>query len=202
VVSVDGRPLVPSSFAHPPDAKGDNIMVASGQSYVGSRRGDPMRRRHLLFGLLAVATMGGARAEPSKKAYRIAIAAPAEVSEASNPVAQAFLNELRRLGYVEGDNLSIERFSGEGRATHYPDLAQDIVRRKPDVIFAVPHSSPSISRQQQPQFRLSAPSAIRSSRALSLAWRDLAAISPGSPSILGRSSGTSESNCSGRWCRI
>jgi putative tryptophan/tyrosine transport system substrate-binding protein len=95
-----------------------------------------MRRRHLLFGLLAVATMGGARAEPSKKAYRIAIAAPAEVSEASNPVAQAFLNELRRLGYVEGDNLSIERFSGEGRATHYPDLAQDIVRRKPDVIFS------------------------------------------------------------------
>jgi putative tryptophan/tyrosine transport system substrate-binding protein len=95
-----------------------------------------MRRRHLLFGLLTVATMGGARAEPSKKAYRIAIAAPAEVSEASNPVAQAFLNELRRLGYVEGDNLSIERFSGEGRAKHYPDLAQDIVRRKPDVIFS------------------------------------------------------------------
>jgi putative tryptophan/tyrosine transport system substrate-binding protein len=64
------------------------------------------------------------------------MAAPAGVSEASNPIIQAFLNELRRLGYVEGDNLSIERFSGEGRATHFPDLAQDVVRRKPDVIFS------------------------------------------------------------------
>jgi putative tryptophan/tyrosine transport system substrate-binding protein len=96
-----------------------------------------MRRRNLLLGLLAVATMGGARAEQSKKAYRIAIAAPAGVSEANSPVSQAFFNELRRLGYVEGDNLLIERFSGEGRAAHFPDLVQDVVRRKPDVIFSL-----------------------------------------------------------------
>src|SRR5262249_21688756 len=36
----------------------------------------------------------------------------------------------------EGDNLLIERFSGEGRAAHFPDLAQEVVRRKPDVIMA------------------------------------------------------------------
>ena len=47
-----------------------------------------------------------------------------------------FFNELRRLGYVEGDNLLIERFSGEGRAAHFPDLAQEVVRRKPDVIIS------------------------------------------------------------------
>ena len=45
-------------------------------------------------------------------------------------------NELRRLGYVEGDNLLVERFSGEGRAAYFPDLAQDVVRRKPDVIIS------------------------------------------------------------------
>src|SRR5262249_54922593 len=98
--------------------------------HVGSRRGDPMRRRNLLFGLLAVTTMGGARAEQSRKAYRIAIAAPAgPVGSVDPTVGQAFINELRRLGYVEGDNFLIERFSGEGRAAYFPDLAQDVVRR-------------------------------------------------------------------------
>jgi len=96
-----------------------------------------MRRRNLLFGLLAVTTMGGARAEQSRKAYRIAIAAPAgPVGSVDPTVGQAFINELRRLEYVEGDNFLIERFSGEGRAAYFPDLAQDVVRRKPDVIIS------------------------------------------------------------------
>jgi ABC-type uncharacterized transport system substrate-binding protein len=99
-----------------------------------------MRRRNLLFGLLAVATMGGARAEQSRKAYRIAIAHPAasvtRMTEAGSPIFQALFKELHRLGYVEGDNLLIERFSGEGRGAHFPDLAQDVVRRKPDVIIS------------------------------------------------------------------
>src|SRR5215467_8253749 len=96
-----------------------------------------MRRRNLLFGLLAVATSRSARAEQSRKANRIAIAVPAgRVGSVNSAVGQAFINELRRLGYVEGDNLLIERFSGEGRAVHFPDLAQDVVRRKPDVIIS------------------------------------------------------------------
>ena len=49
---------------------------------------------------------------------------------------KAFFNELRRLGYVEGANLFIERYSGEGRAAHYADLARDVVSRNPDVIIA------------------------------------------------------------------
>ena len=100
-----------------------------------------MRRRNLLFGLLAVATLRSARAEQSRKANRIAIALPAQpvtiISEAGVVSSfRAFFNELRRLGYVEGDNLLIERFSGEGRAFRYPDLAQDVVSRKPDVIIS------------------------------------------------------------------
>jgi putative tryptophan/tyrosine transport system substrate-binding protein len=51
-------------------------------------------------------------------------------------VTSAIFKELRRLGYVEGQNLLIERFSGEGRAAHYLDLARDVVRRKPDVIIS------------------------------------------------------------------
>ena len=70
-----------------------------------------MRRRNLLFGLLAVTTMGGARAEQSRKAYRIAIAAPAgPVGSVDPTVGQAFINELRRLEYVEGDNFLLSDF--------------------------------------------------------------------------------------------
>jgi ABC transporter substrate binding protein len=49
----------------------------------------------------------------------------------------AIFTELRRLGYVEGKNILIERYSGEGRAPHYPDLARDVVRRNPDLIIAI-----------------------------------------------------------------
>jgi putative tryptophan/tyrosine transport system substrate-binding protein len=49
----------------------------------------------------------------------------------------AIFEELIRLGYVEGRNLLIERYSGEGRAAHYPDLARQIVSRNPDLIIAI-----------------------------------------------------------------
>jgi putative tryptophan/tyrosine transport system substrate-binding protein len=41
------------------------------------------------------------------------------------------------LGYVEGRNLLIERYSGEGRAAHYPELARNVVTRNPYLIIAV-----------------------------------------------------------------
>jgi putative ABC transport system substrate-binding protein len=42
--------------------------------------------------------------------------------------------ELRRLGYVEGDNLLIERYSAEGHHERYAALAREIVSGSPDVI--------------------------------------------------------------------
>jgi putative ABC transport system substrate-binding protein len=47
---------------------------------------------------------------------------------------RAFFRELRRLGYIEGENLIIERYSAEGHHERYADLARQIVTRKPDVI--------------------------------------------------------------------
>ena len=101
-----------------------------------------MRRRNLIFGLLAVATIGSARAEQSAKARRIAIVAPSfpvgKMTETSgDPLFRAVFNELRRLGYIEGQSLLIERYSGEGRASHYADLARDVVSRNPDVIITI-----------------------------------------------------------------
>jgi putative tryptophan/tyrosine transport system substrate-binding protein len=47
-----------------------------------------------------------------------------------------FLEELRRLGFVEGQNLVIERYSAEGRTDQFSELARDVVRSNPDLIFA------------------------------------------------------------------
>jgi putative tryptophan/tyrosine transport system substrate-binding protein len=47
---------------------------------------------------------------------------------------RAFFGELRRLGYVEGENLIIDRYSAEGRHERYAEVAREIVSRNPDVI--------------------------------------------------------------------
>ena len=49
-------------------------------------------------------------------------------------MACVFRRKLRRLGYVEGINLIIERYSAEGHHERYADMAQEIVARNPDVI--------------------------------------------------------------------
>ena len=102
-----------------------------------------MRRRDFIAGLMFAATMGRARAQQTGKVYRIAFAHPtAPVTDLTQTsrgslVTPAILEELTRLGYVEGRNLLIERYSGEGRAAHYPDLARQIVSRNPDLIIAI-----------------------------------------------------------------
>src|SRR5215472_13280137 len=87
--------------------------------------------------------MSTAQSQQTRKVYRIAIAHPSapatDLTEKSRGslVTPVILEELRRLEYVEGQNLLIERYSGEGCAGHYPDLARDVVRRNPDVIIAM-----------------------------------------------------------------
>jgi len=101
-----------------------------------------MRRRFFVAGLLLAAAMRRARAQRTARVYRIAFVDPvtpaAELNETSardDPLLPSFFRELRRLGYVEGHNLLIEPFSGEGHVDHFADLARDVVRRHPDLIF-------------------------------------------------------------------
>jgi putative ABC transport system substrate-binding protein len=48
---------------------------------------------------------------------------------------KGLFGELRRLGYIEGQNLIVERYSGEGKTAHYAELASEVVRQQPDVIL-------------------------------------------------------------------
>jgi putative ABC transport system substrate-binding protein len=103
-----------------------------------------IRRREFISALLggaAVAWPLTAWAQQPAKVHRIAFISAAvpvtEITEISRLRSyRAFFQELRRLGYVEGRNLIVERYSGQGRTEHYAELARDVVRSKPDVILA------------------------------------------------------------------
>src|SRR6516164_6459506 len=109
--------------------------------------GGAMKRREFFglpfdtVGLPATISRAAWAVEPHKM-YRIVMLHP------SHPVSdltengphkhyREFFHELRRLGYIEGKNLVVERFSGEGRLDHYPELAREAAARNPNVIFAV-----------------------------------------------------------------
>lgn len=53
----------------------------------------------------------------------------------SNDIYPGFFRELRNLGYVEGQNLIIERRSAEGKPDRYGEIANDLVGHKVEVIF-------------------------------------------------------------------
>ena len=98
-----------------------------------------MRRRDFTIGLLVAAAFQNVRAQEAMQRHRIAIIASRPVAlmeDARDPLFGAFFGELRRLGDVEGQNLTVERYSGGGRPAGYPDLAREVVSRTPEVIVA------------------------------------------------------------------
>ena len=75
----------------------------------------------------------GAKAQASRRVVRVGIAAAtAPVSELvgpepANPAMRAFVRGLRALGYVEGQNLILERRSAEGRPARFGDIVAELV---------------------------------------------------------------------------
>jgi putative ABC transport system substrate-binding protein len=103
-----------------------------------------VRRRDFMaqLGGAAIAWPLAARAQQPAKVHRIAIVSPAvpvaEISGTSDlPDVRAFFKELRRLGYVEGQNLIVELYSAEGHWERVSELAREVVRTKPDLILTV-----------------------------------------------------------------
>ncbi|HEV2549201.1 MAG TPA: ABC transporter substrate-binding protein [Stellaceae bacterium] len=101
-----------------------------------------MRRREFLWLLGCGVAAGWPRwlsAQQASKIYRVAIVSPStpvsEITE-TNVVYGAFFGELRRLGYVEGQNLAVDRYSGEGRLEHYREVVSAVIRSNPDAVFA------------------------------------------------------------------
>ncbi len=103
-----------------------------------------MERRNFLVmisgGLLAAPLAAEAQ---TPKVYRVAlIFTTSPVSEMAgpepvHPLAKAFVHGLRALGYVEGQNLILERRSAEGRFERFGDIVAELVRLKADVIVTI-----------------------------------------------------------------
>jgi len=50
---------------------------------------------------------------------------------------RAYFQELNRLGYIEGKNLVVERYSALGRQESYEEIARAIVSSRPDLILSL-----------------------------------------------------------------
>jgi putative tryptophan/tyrosine transport system substrate-binding protein len=82
-----------------------------------------------------------ARAQQPAKMKRVAMINPAlkpdEMRIGGDPISTIMFEEIKRLGYVEGVNLTVDRYSAEGRFDRFPEIAHEVVATRPDVIFAL-----------------------------------------------------------------
>jgi putative ABC transport system substrate-binding protein len=142
------RPLQPRrSGQNPAPLERDLLHISRGlvwYRFPGVRKGQKgswMRRRDFITVLGTAATWPlAARAQQPSKMKRIAFIHPAaKVSEVgvSGQPSYAFFEELNRIGYIEGQNLGIERYGGEGQTERYAELVRNVVNTHPDVIVTL-----------------------------------------------------------------
>ena len=99
-----------------------------------------MRRREVIaFIGVAIAASPSALAQRGSKQLRIALVhsgiRAADLTESAGPFwVRRFLEELRRLGYVEGENVVVQRYSAEGHQDRFASLAREVVTSEPDLI--------------------------------------------------------------------
>jgi putative ABC transport system substrate-binding protein len=98
-----------------------------------------MRRREFIGGFVGSSVLlpRVSRAQLSSRPRRIAIVAPSLPTEEvrTNPPTRAFLDELARLGFAEGQNLVVDCYSGGGHMDSYPELARTVVSNNPEAIL-------------------------------------------------------------------
>ncbi len=102
-------------------------------------RGDPVVKVGLPLVVLVILAMLGAilpvSAQQPGRMYRVGLLNPNSPTIAAKYV-QAFQDELRRLGYAEGNNLVLERRYADGQAIRLKGLANELAQQKIDVFFA------------------------------------------------------------------
>jgi putative tryptophan/tyrosine transport system substrate-binding protein len=85
----------------------------------------------LVLGAVIWALSFPAEAQPTKKIPRIGY-----LTDVGSAPAEAFVQGLRDLGYVEGRNVIFEFRTTGGKSGRYPELAEELVQAKVNVIVA------------------------------------------------------------------
>jgi len=88
------------------------------------------RRQFLIVVSALLAAPFATKAQRAGRVYRIGFVSMSP----PGPRSVAFLQGLRELGYVEGQNISIEMRFAEGRPESLPGLVEDVMRTKVDVL--------------------------------------------------------------------
>jgi putative tryptophan/tyrosine transport system substrate-binding protein len=89
-----------------------------------------------LLATLFLANVSLAGAQQPEKSFRIGFLDQSTAS-GMRVLVDAFRQELSKLGWIEGKNITIELRFAEGKSERLPELAADLVRRKVDLIVVV-----------------------------------------------------------------
>ena len=94
-----------------------------------------MRRREF------ISLIGGVLAAPRAFAQKplpvVGILTPHPPQPAGSVQAGAYANALRKLGWIEGENYRLDRPNAEGREDRLPAIAEELVRKRVAVIYAL-----------------------------------------------------------------
>src|SRR6266446_7906968 len=113
---------------------------------LGSRptrdRGEETTVRRTIIGFIITCTLGclcvaplAPEAQSLAHVYRIGWLSGTSLERDRNVYVAAFLEGMRALGYVEGQNLVIEYRRAEGQYERFPALAAELVHLKVDVLM-------------------------------------------------------------------
>jgi putative ABC transport system substrate-binding protein len=83
-----------------------------------------------------------ASAQPARKVWHVGF-----ISVAPMKIDAAFFQQLKELGYVEGQNLVVERRYSEGRAERFAEFAAELVRLNVDMIVVT--TTPAVLAAQK-----------------------------------------------------
>src|SRR5439155_12222172 len=95
-----------------------------------------MRRRHLLAAAAATAGLpSGVRAQPASLPRIGYLSGRSYATDAH--LLQAFREGLKSVGYVDGQNVTVDVHWADGRDKQVPAMMAELVATKPNVIAAV-----------------------------------------------------------------
>jgi putative ABC transport system substrate-binding protein len=94
-------------------------------------------RRRTFIAILGAAAAWPVSAPAQKTARMPRLGVLLYSTPQDDPQARALEEGLRDLGYIDGQNISIEYRFAEGKVERLPHLAADLVRLKPDVVFPI-----------------------------------------------------------------
>jgi putative tryptophan/tyrosine transport system substrate-binding protein len=103
-----------------------------------------MKRRHFMAVLgsaLALPIVARGQSRP-RQSPRLAIVNPSEPEalmqdDSEDRYERALFAELRRLGHVEGQNLTVERYGRETEAASSVPIVEAVIKSRPDVIYVI-----------------------------------------------------------------